>query len=451
MKTECHDNQMAEADQLGVVILWVDRDRFGHYGYLVPYRGYNTQAIFYFDKYSLWDQNEPIAEGSLVHYQTKTGQDDSRIEVVNIQVERFDSHQPQLDFRSEDVFGFPKLNPNDPIGEYLIKGLSPEMKIILECYYHGEVWAEIPPELLKYLNTVIGGPLLFDKQRFKKTKLRRLTQLLLNIKPVGSELAWLNRLLLEDVFPDSFSAKPENVDCSAPIYQASVVKLDIVDRHGCLKLSNGKRFIFSFDYFPTDDLVPQTGELVECRIYDELIPYDIWKVSPQTKPSANPGKLDASTCGLMYDRDTGKLILPNGTTIQFEHRYAEVFSAMLKKIPGQSGELFTKLDHKWVARFFERGKLRDEQPKLDERELNLKLKSVYGKIDIDPKIATKTAREFKRQFGKMLKRERVNFSVNDVIAGRGGSYTLGPGWDKKTPVIGGSEVALVNEHSRDND
>lgn len=450
METESQYDQTAESDQLGVVILWVDRPLFGRYGYLVPYRGNNTQAISYFDKDSLVDSTEPITEGALVHYQTEGEQVDGRIKAVNIQVERFDLPQPQLDFREGEVLCFPKLNPNAPLGAHLINGLSPETKTLFD-WYHKEIRAEIPPELLKYLNTLIGGPLLFDQQRFAKIKLRRLTQLLLDKNPAGGELRWLNRLLLEDAYPDSFFAKPENVDCSAPAFIASVVERNTPGRCGCLQLSNKKRFLFSFDYFPNDDLVPQTGELVECRIYDKSIPYDIWKVSPQSEPSASPDKLDTSICGFVYDLDTGKFILPNGFTIPFEPRYAEVFSKMLIKPSAPAEGYITKLDYKWVAKLFERGRLKEEQGNLNDRELNLKLKPAWDRIDSDPDHAKKSAQEFRRQFGAMLRRNHVGFSVRDVIRVRDGCYTLGPGWDKKKMVIGGSEVSLVNEHYRDAD
>jgi hypothetical protein len=46
-----------------------------------------------------------------------------------------------------------------------------------------------------------------------------------------------------------------------------------------LRLLNGESCVFSFDAFPVDDLVPQTMDRVQCRIFEEYVAYDIWPLT----------------------------------------------------------------------------------------------------------------------------------------------------------------------------
>ena len=271
------------ACDFGVVVLWIDRPKFGRYGYLTPYKqtGNRAGAVIYFDQNSLIDSSEPISEGSLVHFEIQEDEPDGRIKAVKIEIERFTAHIPELDFNKSDLWDFPVLKPSDLLDNHLLKGLSPELNQSLERYRQKD-WTEIPPDLVKYLNTVIGEPSLFEKRSFAKIKLRRLTSLILGKKTRGYELRWLNRLLLEDAYPDSIIPKPWKIDCSSQIYQGSVVERNGRSRTGCLQLLNGQACLFSFEDFPTDALVPNTGEYVECRIYDESRPYDIWQISSET-------------------------------------------------------------------------------------------------------------------------------------------------------------------------
>jgi hypothetical protein len=120
---------------LGVVLFMKNRLTVGLYGYLVPYEAEANRAVIYFDKASLIDSREPIAEGSLVHYEIQEENLDERIKVVNIEVERFTTHLPQLVFNQSDLRDFPVLKPSDPLGNHLLKGLSRELKRLLERYY----------------------------------------------------------------------------------------------------------------------------------------------------------------------------------------------------------------------------------------------------------------------------------------------------------------------------
>ena len=313
-------DQPEGACDLGVVLFWIDRRLFGRYGYLAAYPGPAKPAVIYFDEGSLSGSTEPT-EGSLVHYDIQGEEDldgrirwDGRIKAVNVEAERFTAHLPQLDFKESDFRVFPVLEPSDPLGNHLLTGLSPELKRTLEQYYEIdraictpitpevmqsleaykleyrlETYGEIPQELMNYVNTVIGGPSLIrlvGKERFAKVKFRKITSLLLKRNPQGRDLTWLNRLLLGDAFPVSFDPKPEGVDCSDQIYQASVVKRDGRSRLGGLEPLKGGYWPFSFSDFPSDDLVPHTGDPVQCRMHNDGV-YDIWPIPSQANGAAD--------------------------------------------------------------------------------------------------------------------------------------------------------------------
>lgn len=56
--------------------------------------------------------------------------------------------------------------------------------------------------LAKNLTKIISGPLIYDKARFHNVTLRPETQALLKENPQGRDLVLLNRMLLEDAFPE---------------------------------------------------------------------------------------------------------------------------------------------------------------------------------------------------------------------------------------------------------
>jgi hypothetical protein len=68
----------------------------------------------------------------------------------------------------------------------------------------------VSAELVKNLNTIIASGPIYDKARFKKVKLRPATEELLRQSPHGTDLVRLNRMLLEDAFPEALakSASP---------------------------------------------------------------------------------------------------------------------------------------------------------------------------------------------------------------------------------------------------
>ncbi len=60
---------------------------------------------------------------------------------------------------------------------------------------------EIEELLIEDLNKIIGGELIYDENRFSKTKLRPETKLFLQNKHNSNDIYKINRLLLEDAFP----------------------------------------------------------------------------------------------------------------------------------------------------------------------------------------------------------------------------------------------------------
>ncbi|HEY0172191.1 MAG TPA: hypothetical protein VGB98_14295 [Pyrinomonadaceae bacterium] len=99
----------------------------------------------------------------------------------------------------------------DPVSEYLRGALSPAAQTQLGGY-DGSV---PPPEplrdaLVDELNRQLGGPLLYARQRFKGVELARdtLIKALIKQNPLGEGLLRLNRLLLEDAYPDEIARSP---------------------------------------------------------------------------------------------------------------------------------------------------------------------------------------------------------------------------------------------------
>jgi hopanoid biosynthesis associated RND transporter like protein HpnN len=95
--------------------------------------------------------------------------------------------------------------PPDAVSRYLRDRLSTATRQALTNYQGS---TSDPAPLLETLtndfNGILSGKLLFDAQHFSGVALRPKTQQLLAEKPDGKKLAYLNRLLLEDVYPEDF-------------------------------------------------------------------------------------------------------------------------------------------------------------------------------------------------------------------------------------------------------
>ena len=94
-----------------------------------------------------------------------------------------------------------KLQERNQIADYIWGRLSVKTQKLL-THYHGDADAEVRETLARDLNEIIQGPSIYAVDRFSEVKRRPETQDLLEASPQGAELARLNRMLLEDAFPD---------------------------------------------------------------------------------------------------------------------------------------------------------------------------------------------------------------------------------------------------------
>lgn len=119
--------------------------------------------------------------------------------------------QESMFFRDEDVIAVDSLvsklkNERDPLSRYLRSTLSPSTLELFEKYSPSNQ----PPGALKRaitgdLNVLLGGPVLYEQERFAQVSLREETKALLEQNPDGHELIRLNRMLVEDAFPNELA------------------------------------------------------------------------------------------------------------------------------------------------------------------------------------------------------------------------------------------------------
>jgi len=89
-------------------------------------------------------------------------------------------------------------NGTDPLSEFLRARLQDSLKSDL-------------PALVKDLNKIIAGPSIYDKDRFAGIILRKETANLIVQNPRGAQLSHLNKLLLEDAYPEELSQSPDPI------------------------------------------------------------------------------------------------------------------------------------------------------------------------------------------------------------------------------------------------
>jgi len=99
-------------------------------------------------------------------------------------------------------------NGTDPMSEYLRAHLQDSVKAGITDWSASLLDAQTKlSALTRDLNRIIGGPSLYDKDRFNGIVLRRETAELLTAHPATQyEIAKLNKLLIEDAYPDDLTA-----------------------------------------------------------------------------------------------------------------------------------------------------------------------------------------------------------------------------------------------------
>ena len=96
--------------------------------------------------------------------------------------------------------------PADAVTVFLRGQLSPATRAALDDYQGGQTnLTPLVRGLTNDLNRIVSGPGIYDAQRFSGVTLRPKTRKLLASHPEGDQLALLNRLLLEDAYPDDLA------------------------------------------------------------------------------------------------------------------------------------------------------------------------------------------------------------------------------------------------------
>lgn len=94
-------------------------------------------------------------------------------------------------------------NKPDAVSTYVFNRLEVENRKKLDESKVSETnFDGLLPALINNLNSIIAGDLIWDEDAFKNTKIRTTTKNILNLKPTGTKLLRINRLLIEDAFPD---------------------------------------------------------------------------------------------------------------------------------------------------------------------------------------------------------------------------------------------------------
>jgi hypothetical protein len=89
----------------------------------------------------------------------------------------------------------------DAVSQYLKSRFSPDLQEKVNKYDGSNPSPELQESLFDGLNPLLVDPSLFNEQRFAQVQLRALTRLLLARKPQGQNLLPLNRMLIEDAYP----------------------------------------------------------------------------------------------------------------------------------------------------------------------------------------------------------------------------------------------------------
>ncbi len=101
---------------------------------------------------------------------------------------------------------FKLYKPEDPVSLYLLGQMSPSTRQMLHEYAESKVPQDkIKPVLVEELNTVMQGISIFDEKRFAHITLTEETKKLIKQNPGGLERMRLNRLLMEEAYPDEIA------------------------------------------------------------------------------------------------------------------------------------------------------------------------------------------------------------------------------------------------------
>ncbi len=114
------------------------------------------------------------------------------------------------DLKNPTRFSVKLKNEGDPPSKYLKDKLSPDTQKLLDEYGGPSPPSEsLLAALVKELNKLLQGNLLYDKQQFPQVILGEKIRRLIDQNPQGSGLIRLNRLLLEEAYPHEIAKSPD--------------------------------------------------------------------------------------------------------------------------------------------------------------------------------------------------------------------------------------------------
>jgi TPR repeat protein len=130
-------------------------------------------------------------------------------------------------------------NRADPPSSYLWQRLSETSRDAL-VNYRDPASDPLPLQtaLARELSGIVGGPSVYDPQRFRAVALRPETKELLSQNPQGDELQRLNRLLLEDAYPLEISSKRSLYFVPKDEEQSAKIAAMVAERAGYVALTN---------------------------------------------------------------------------------------------------------------------------------------------------------------------------------------------------------------------
>ncbi|MGE0646138.1 MAG: type VI secretion system baseplate subunit TssE [Nitrospira sp.] len=126
-----------------------------------------------------------------------------------------DPYLDSLDVKDPAKLALRLRSPQDSATRFLGDSLQPEERELVDREGAGS--NELLLALTEGLNRIIGGPPLYERKRFEGVKLSPDTVRLMEDSRKTSHMAVLNRLLLDEIFPDELHKMREPAPSSASI------------------------------------------------------------------------------------------------------------------------------------------------------------------------------------------------------------------------------------------
>lgn len=118
---------------------------------------------------------------------------------------------------------------SDPVSQFLGGQLTPEtQQLATQFASNDQKRKEFLTALTNDINKVINGPSIYDQSRFASAKLSDFTKKYIadNPNPTGDNAARLNRLLIEESYPDEIEKKPKAEDAIDAYKKVLAEKID---------------------------------------------------------------------------------------------------------------------------------------------------------------------------------------------------------------------------------